>query len=307
MQWYYADADEQQIGPLSVEEFDQAVTSGTITPATLVWNEGLADWQPLSAVQAANVVPAINLPGGQAECYECRNTFPEGELVEFEGKHVCAGCKPAFFQRLSEGGIALSGGGSGQTANADLTAAARACLSGLWGLGVGFNFLYNVLVQAMQYIPYVGGLGIMICAPALSVGNVRFHVAVARGDEPRIGMMFDGFKVFGTALLAGLLMGVYILLWTLLLIVPGIMASYSYMMVYYILSDDPTITASEALRRSKQIMYGNRMKLFCLTWRFFGWGLLSILTLGIGLLWLIPYMNTSMALFYEDVRGLAQE
>jgi uncharacterized membrane protein len=59
----------------------------------------------------------------------------------------------------------------------------------------------------------------------------------------------------------------------------------------------------EAIDQSKAMMKGNKWKLFCLGWRFFGWILLGILTCGIGLLWVLPYLQTSMARFYEDVRG----
>jgi uncharacterized membrane protein len=308
MQWYYSDANGQQVGPLTDEQFSEAVSNGTVTSDTLVWHEGLTDWQPYSAIYAASQATApASLAGEQGACSQCGNSFAADELVEFEGQYICGSCKPAFFQKLSEGGTALAGGGTGQTANADLTAAARANLAGRWGLGVGFNLLYNVILQAMNVIPYLGGIAAGICGPAFTVGSSRFHIAIARGEEATISMMFSGFKRLGTALWASIVMVVFILLWSLLLIIPGIMASYSYMMIWYILADDPNISAMDALRRSKKIMYGNRMKMFFLSWRFFGWALLCMLTVGIGFLWLIPYINTSMAQFYEDVRGLAEE
>ena len=82
----------------------------------------------------------------------------------------------------------------------------------------------------------------------------------------------------------------------------GIIASYAYAMAFYVVADEPTIGAREALRRSKEMMQGNKFKLFCLYWHFFGWAILCILTLGIGFLWLGPYMSASTARFYEDVR-----
>ena len=201
----------------------------------------------------------------------------------------------------------LGGGGTGQTPNAELMANARAALQGQWGNAVGFSFLYQIVSQLPGQIPYLGVILGLIIGPAFAVGNQIFYLATWRQQESRIGMMFDGFKQFGTALWAGFLVGIKVLLYMLLLIVPGIMKSYSYMMVYYILADHPELTAREAMERSERMMYGNRMKLFCLSWRFFGWSLLCMLTLFIGFLWLMPYMYTSMAAFYDDVRGLAEE
>ena len=94
-----------------------------------------------------------------------------------------------------------------------------------------------------------------------------------------------------------------IFLWFLLLIVPGIVAALSYSMTFYILADEPDINAKEALEKSKIMMDGHKMDLFLLGLSFIGWALLCILTLGIGLLWLIPYMNVSAAKFYQDRKG----
>lgn len=94
----------------------------------------------------------------------------------------------------------------------------------------------------------------------------------------------------------------YVLLWTLLLIVPGIIAALGYSMTFYILADEPELKAEEALRKSKAMMDGYKLKLFYLDLRFFLLAFLCILTLGIGFLWLIPYVNVTTALFYEDIK-----
>ena len=73
-------------------------------------------------------------------------------------------------------------------------------------------------------------------------------------------------------------------------------------MTFYIIADEPTIGASAALDKSRKMMDGYKWKYVCLQFRFFGWALLCLLTLGIGYLWLIPYMYISMAKFYDDVK-----
>ena len=93
----------------------------------------------------------------------------------------------------------------------------------------------------------------------------------------------------------------YVFLWTLLFIIPGIIASLRYGMTDYILSENPEITASEAIQRSKEMMKGNCWRLFCLEFSFFGWILLAVLTCGVGYLWLTPYMSASYAAFYREI------
>lgn len=73
-------------------------------------------------------------------------------------------------------------------------------------------------------------------------------------------------------------------------------------MTFYILAEDESIGAKAALDKSKKMMYGYKWKYFCLIWRFFGWFLLCILTLGVGFLWLMPYIQVSMVKFYDDIK-----
>ena len=105
---------------------------------------------------------------------------------------------------------------------------------------------------------------------------------------------------------ARLLQSLYVLLWSLLLIIPGIIAGYSYAMTEYILAEHPELTAGEAIDCSKQMMSGNRWRLFCMQFSFIGWNLLSALTLGIGSLWVRPYQQAATAAFYREISGTEQ-
>ncbi|MCD8313250.1 MAG: DUF975 family protein [Bacteroidales bacterium] len=100
-----------------------------------------------------------------------------------------------------------------------------------------------------------------------------------------------------------LLRGIYIFLWTCLLVVPGIIKYYSYAMTYYILVDNPELGCDQAIHRSRELMQGHKMDLFLLDLSFIGWFLLSLITFGIGFFWLIPYFYTTRAAFYEDVKA----
>ena len=103
--------------------------------------------------------------------------------------------------------------------------------------------------------------------------------------------------------MAQLLQTLYVVLWSLLFIIPGIIASYSYAMTSFILAENPEMDANEAIGRSKEMMYGNRWRLFCLHFSFIGWDILATLTLGIGNLWLVPYKQAASAAFYREVSG----
>ena len=99
------------------------------------------------------------------------------------------------------------------------------------------------------------------------------------------------------------LMVLFICLWSLLLIIPGIIKTFSYAMTPFILEENPDLSANDAIDRSRAMMKGHKFDLFWLLLSFIGWGILCIFTLGIGLLWLTPYMQTSVAAFYEDVKA----
>lgn len=203
--------------------------------------------------------------------------------------------------RDSQPPTAFRGGGAAH--NRDLMRMARESLRTHWGLGVGVMVLYWVIAVGVSFIPIVGTVAGLLLTGPLMVGLCLVFLMLARQSAAEVSQLFQGFQRFGTALGAYLLMMLFVILWSLLLIIPGIIAAYSYAMTYFVIADDPTVGPLQAITRSKEMMRGKKWKLFCLSWRFFGWALLCILTLGIGFLWLAPYMQTTMAHFYDDVRS----
>jgi uncharacterized membrane protein len=180
---------------------------------------------------------------------------------------------------------------------------ARQALAGKWGLAVGTFFVYMLVIFIVRYIPKVGFLVSLLISGAMTLGSVIFSLALSRNQNPKLELIFEGFKRFGVALAAYLLITLFIILWSLLFIIPGIIAGLSYSMTFFIIADNDSIKASEAIELSKKMMMGNKWKFFKLGIRFVGWGLLCILTLGVGLLWLTPYIQVSIAKFYEDIKN----
>ena len=99
-----------------------------------------------------------------------------------------------------------------------------------------------------------------------------------------------------------MLVGLYTLLWSLLLIIPGLIKSYSYAMTPYIMAEKPDMSVNDAITKSRQIMNGHKWQLFCLDLSFTGWMLLSMVTLGLGLIYVWPYYNAARAAFYREIK-----
>lgn len=188
------------------------------------------------------------------------------------------------------------------TENCELRTAARKSLTNKWGMAVVSTLVYMVIAGVLSGIPLVGSLISLFVAIPMAWGMTVLFLNSFRGGEIEVGQLFDGFKDYGRVLGTMLLSGIYTFLWALLLIVPGIIKAYSYGMTPYILKDEPELKFNGAIEKSMAMMNGNKMKLFLLDLSFIGWALLSIITLGIGLLWLNPYMFSARAAFYEDLK-----
>jgi uncharacterized membrane protein len=186
--------------------------------------------------------------------------------------------------------------------NAALMRAARESLRGKWALAIGTFVIYSILTGAAGSIGVTASVLSLVLAGPFALGAAFFSLSLSRGKEASFEQLFRGFNYFTTALVAYLLVFVYVLLWTLLLIVPGIIAALSYAMTFYIIADEPSINAEDALKKSKAMMDGYKLKLFYLCLRFFLLGLLCILTLGIGFFWLVPFVHITMAKFYDDIK-----
>lgn len=191
--------------------------------------------------------------------------------------------------------------------SADLSALGQNLCSFRYGNLVFNGMLMGMLTAAVIWaiLATVAAIAFgLIVGGTLRLGHARYHLGLIRSEAPRFETLFGYFSHWKTAALAELLQAIYIFLWSLLLIVPGVMASYSYAMTEYILAEDPELSAQEAIARSKAMMAGNRWRLFCLDISFIGWSLLSsLLPLRIGTILLNPYTETAHAAFYRELTG----
>lgn len=191
-------------------------------------------------------------------------------------------------------------------------AEARAALKGNWTSSVVFSLVYLVIVVFVnlvftlpagdntvlsQVLSFVSSLPLL----PIAYGFVVAFLGQARKREIQLGDLFAHYnkRVWGTLFLVQ----VYTLLWMLLLIIPGIIKQYSYSMTPYILNDNPELSGNAAIEKSMEMMQGNKWRLFLLDLSFIGWMILSILTLGIAMLWVLPYMIQTRAAFYETLKA----
>ena len=135
----------------------------------------------------------------------------------------------------------------------------------------------------------------------MQLGYARFLLRQHDGKPTEFNDLFSQFDRFGTGFAQHFLRSLYTLLWSLLLIVPGIIAALSYAMTPFILEEHPELTANEAIPRSKELMRGHKTDLFILELTFIGWSLLCILTLNLGHIALNPYKNAAYAVFYREI------
>ncbi len=177
---------------------------------------------------------------------------------------------------------------------------ARESLKGNWGAAIGAVIVYGLMLGALSCT----AVGSIVLGGALMCGLAYVFMMTIREKKVTFENLFEGFKKPGFSATIGLnvKMTIFILLWSMLFCIPGIIAVYKYSMAPYILMDHPEMTGGEAITASKNLMKGKKWKLFCVEFSFIGWCLLGTLTLGIAYIWIGPYMQATMAAFYEDIK-----
>lgn len=182
---------------------------------------------------------------------------------------------------------------------------ARDLLTGKWNDIVICTLIYFVITGSFGLVTKIfgpfAGIFIFVIQGPMMLGYSGICLKIMRNEKFEIGDLFKGFDNFTNALVLQLLIILYTFLWSLLFFIPGIIASLSYSQSFFILYDNPEISPQDAIAHSKTIMKGNKGKLFILYLSFIGWSILCFFTFGIGSLWLIPYINVTIAVFYKII------
>lgn len=169
--------------------------------------------------------------------------------------------------------------------------------------GVTGVLTLNVSENRTEMIENIIGI---IIAGLFTFGYLSFFLKISRDEDVEIKELWSKTNMFTTFIIASLLVSIFTFLWTLLLIIPGIIAAYSYQMTLYILLDNPDMNVMDAIKESKRLMKGHKMDYFILQLSFLGWIILGAFTVGILYLWLIPYMSVTICNFYNNLKELSE-
>lgn len=193
-----------------------------------------------------------------------------------------------------------------QINRAAIKADAKAKFQGHYWPSVAVVAIYMVIVAICSALTEAAGLGAaltLLVSNVIGAGMYMFFLRIYRGEKPEIQTMFDGFKNYGHVLGGTAWQYLWTFLW-MFVPVMNVIKILAYSMTPYILMDQPEIGAKDALKVSMAMTDGHKGELFVLSLSFIGWLILTVLTCGIlGLFYVIPYMNVTMAAYYEQLKG----
>jgi len=191
------------------------------------------------------------------------------------------------------------------TNNTQIMSDARESLTGKWPLAIGTFLIFLLISIGATLIPFAGQvIGFLIAGP-LAVGGAFFALNIVREQAAKTDDLFFGFNNnLGNSILAYLLVFVFAFIGFILLIIPGIIVALALSQTWFILAENPSMDSYEAIIKSKNMMKGYKWQYFKIGLRLFGLGLLCLLTLGIGFLWLLPYQYVVYAKFYEQLKAV---
>lgn len=211
----------------------------------------------------------------------------------------------------------------------DYRSMARRALKNFWWLAVGVTLLATVLgggtssltvsfqnsdisryyPEAMRRFTHVLvpvasvlAMGQFVLRGSISIGHDRFCLKLVDGEQAQFEDLFSAFDIFGSAFVLNLLIALKVFAWSLLFVIPGIVKMYAYSMAYYVKLDHPDYGWKACIDESRQLMDGHKWEKFVLDLSFLGWIIVGSLCLGVGTLWVTPYMEATNAQFYEYVR-----
>ncbi len=187
-----------------------------------------------------------------------------------------------------------------------LKATAKQQISDRIGVFLVIGLIFIATNALLSLIPAVGSILAFAASSILSVQLCIIFLKLTNGIEPEIPDLFDIFKnsrLLGNAVLLNLLITIFTTLWTFLFIIPGIIKGLSYYMAPYILAENEYyMSPQDAIKESMRIMDGHKLDLFVLQLSFIGWYLLSVITCGLGFIYVLPYYKATITNFYNEIK-----
>ena len=189
---------------------------------------------------------------------------------------------------------------------------AKAQLKNNWGVAIGIiivctliscipNFLINLDSESITISIVIPIITLLITGP-LTIGQCKFFINLANRSNPKFSDLWYGFNNILRAIGTTVLIGIIVFVGTILFIIPGIILSFMYSQVYYIMAENPEMSIMDCLKESSRIMKGHKMDLFVLELSFLGWIILTVITFGIAGLYVLPYYTTTLTNFYLEIK-----
>ena len=135
----------------------------------------------------------------------------------------------------------------------------------------------------------------------VSVGVFAYNLKLVRGEEFSLNDLKAYYPFYLKIFCIGILTTLFVFLWSLLFIIPGIIAGLSYAMTSFVFIDNTDLSAIETIKKSKELMNGYKMDYFVFQLSFIGWNILAMCTLGILYIWLFPYMTIAETMYYDKL------
>lgn len=185
----------------------------------------------------------------------------------------------------------------------ELKMAAKDQIKGNIGMYFVCMLIVSCISGALGYIPKVGYILSFLFLSPMILAFARINLGMTNGEKVEVKPLLESFNDFGKALLLNILASVFICLWSILLVVPGIIKALSYSMSFYILAENPDMDAMEALEESKKIMEGHKWEFFVLLLSFILWDILGCITWGLAYIYVAPYKNATIADYYNKIKN----
>ena len=185
----------------------------------------------------------------------------------------------------------------------ELKLSAKEQIKGNIGMYFVCMLIVSAISSALSFIPRVGGILAFLFSAPMTLAFARIHLNMTKGEKVELKELLESFNDFGRSVLLNLLIVVFTILWSFLLIVPGIIKAISYSMSFYIMADNQDMDAFEALNESKRMMEGHKWEYFVLIISFILWWLLGAITCGLAFIYVEPYQNVTLANFYNKIKN----
>lgn len=178
----------------------------------------------------------------------------------------------------------------------------KSIFSANWMYALLVCLLVNIVLSVLNVIPGIGSLAVFVLTGVVTFGQSYCFLKQTRDDKQMdLKDFLVGFNDFASVTVLGIMQTLFIALWSLLFVIPGIVKAYAYSMAYYIKADHPEYTWKQCLDASQGLMMGHKAELFVQDLSFIGWLFVGALCFGVGTLWVLPYIEAARAQFYQSL------